>query len=457
MTAKAINKVYTDRDIQGKPKNNLRYFRILLYLLLLSLSGLILLLIFFLSDHPTIRSREITADQTLMAQSWLKNTLHSISRHGQVIRIEEKELALLRDVSQSIYPKLNWRLFLVKNSYILRTSFQVGSQGASRFLNIDIAGKLNFKGDHKDMDIEYLKIKDKYFSGWLVNRLLGKIFIAYWMDLQSHLPELRSAAIQNSQLVLAVEPFSDLSQLPKLLPFNSHQQTEITVQSDGDMVQEAYANIIELLEHKPPEEDSFSLIIKGTFRFVRDLKNRGNTSIAGNRIAIKALARFLGPVSVTKYLFPQHQGGHNKKQLEKLRDETRFYDRKDLARHFIVSALLTTVLNDQLSNLIGLKKETMDFNTSGFSFADLMADRSGAAFSRLLLSDEVTAEGIQKDISENLVINEFMPNPEGLPENLTADKFRKEFGSTTSDKFMQLLEKIDAQIYSLKRYQAIRP
>ena len=55
--------------------------------------------------------------------------------------------------------------------------------------------------------------------------------------------------------------------------------------------------------------------------------------------------------------------------------------RVDWAQHFIISAALTLVGGDIISDAIGLFKEVEDSRIgSGFSFADLAADKAGTRF-----------------------------------------------------------------------------
>ena len=58
--------------------------------------------------------------------------------------------------------------------------------------------------------------------------------------------------------------------------------------------------------------------------------------------------------------------------------------RPDSARHFWVSAAVTALVGDVVSDAAGLLKEELDAGEggSGFSFGDLMADRAGTEFAR---------------------------------------------------------------------------
>ena len=61
--------------------------------------------------------------------------------------------------------------------------------------------------------------------------------------------------------------------------------------------------------------------------------------------------------------------------------------RRDLAQHFFVSGYLTATMGAEAANAAGVAKELVDANTtSGFSFADLAADRAGVRFADGVMS-----------------------------------------------------------------------
>ncbi len=119
--------------------------------------------------------------------------------------------------------------------------------------------------------------------------------------------------------------------------------------------------------------------------------------------------------------------------------------RRDLAKHFVVSGALTSLIGRRAAVAVGVGKEIRDARgRSGFSFADLTADMAGATFASALLQEEITLSGIASDFS----VADFLPDPEGLEEGIPWKELQERYGSAQDDRFHReqaaLLKKIQA-------------
>ncbi len=89
--------------------------------------------------------------------------------------------------------------------------------------------------------------------------------------------------------------------------------------------------------------------------------------------------------------------------------------RRDLARHFFLSAYLTAIIGAPAAESAGLAKELADATGgNGFSFPDLAADLAGISFAERVLRREVPLE----QLAERFEVARFMPTIEDLPEGL---------------------------------------
>ncbi len=127
--------------------------------------------------------------------------------------------------------------------------------------------------------------------------------------------------------------------------------------------------------------------------------------------------------------------------------------REDLAKHFLYSAALHILAEKGLSFSIGEVKEMMDSDQggSGFSFADLAADRAGIRFAELATSTD-SAHTLQAAAQNNLSEGDFFPSMTGLPEGLSEHAFNDQFSSTNSQEYTALLQEIDTRIDALPLY-----
>lgn len=127
--------------------------------------------------------------------------------------------------------------------------------------------------------------------------------------------------------------------------------------------------------------------------------------------------------------------------------------REDLAQHFVVSAAIAVTAGSAAADAIGLGKELQDsISGSGFSFADLAADRAGARFGAML-ADPARAAGLAAFLATRARDEDLMPSVSGLPEHLTDEEFKKNYESAGSDSYNALVAAIDARIARLPLYR----
>ena len=86
---------------------------------------------------------------------------------------------------------------------------------------------------------------------------------------------------------------------------------------------------------------------------------------------------------------------------------------------------------------------------SGFSFADMTANRAGILFAGGVANKRFTLPTIANEFT----VAGYMPNVDGLPEGLTAAQLLAQFGPQTDDRFRRELDKIDQRLMQLPTYR----
>ena len=124
-------------------------------------------------------------------------------------------------------------------------------------------------------------------------------------------------------------------------------------------------------------------------------------------------------------------------------------DRHDLARHFCVAAMLVTTSGKATAETLSLAKEALDAQGgTGFSFADLAADKAGIAFAQQLLEEKLALETIATQFrSAN-----FVPPVTDLPEGMSTLQFMEQYGGANDERYRQVVEEIDKAIEELPAY-----
>lgn len=130
--------------------------------------------------------------------------------------------------------------------------------------------------------------------------------------------------------------------------------------------------------------------------------------------------------------------------------------RNDLARHFLIAALLTFEGGEQLADTMSLAKEVDDLRFgSGFSFTDLAAGRAGARFATLAID---SPRRLQAVAAGGVGAGDLLPEVSDLPEFLSPREFRRRFvevGSPAYRTTMALVEKRVAALPLAARVDAL--
>ncbi|MEM7529974.1 MAG: hypothetical protein AAF416_20340 [Pseudomonadota bacterium] len=125
--------------------------------------------------------------------------------------------------------------------------------------------------------------------------------------------------------------------------------------------------------------------------------------------------------------------------------DARLSGRKDLRKHFAVSAALAAAVAAGGSFAVGEAKELIDSDRgSGFSFDDLMADRAGIRFAEHVLDGEpadwrALADRIGAD-------RDILPEHRDLPAGMSAAAFERAYGDVESRAYQEMVREIDDRI-----------
>jgi len=138
----------------------------------------------------------------------------------------------------------------------------------------------------------------------------------------------------------------------------------------------------------------------------------------------------------------------------------RLWDRPDLPKHYLVSALLTLFGDRAFADALGLEKELADADGgSGFSFADLAADRAGtqlmARATRGPGSDQ-RVRALLARLSRPLEDGDLVPKVADLPEGMDQAAFEAAYQAPGSPAYQELVDRIDARIEATEVFAAVR-
>jgi hypothetical protein len=204
-------------------------------------------------------------------------------------------------------------------------------------------------------------------------------------------------------------------------------------------------HLLRALAAAPPGDARFVAALEAVFTLARARSSRGSAA-EENRAAMVALGVVLGHPRLAMIL-GAGPTGDRADLAARLRDGTTLRGRADWPRHFAVSAALAAIADVAPSDEAGRLKEELDADGgSGFSFADLLADRAGTTLSAMSTRDDAGAERMQARLVTQVRIDDVFPSAEGLPEGLTDAAFRVQFGGVGGEGYRRLTADIEGRI-----------
>ena len=124
--------------------------------------------------------------------------------------------------------------------------------------------------------------------------------------------------------------------------------------------------------------------------------------------------------------------------------------RVDFAQHFAISAALAAGAGGPFADAVGIYKEVDDSRRgSGFSFADIAADRAGARFGEAATASAGSARRLQALARAGLREPDVMVAAGDLPESMSEAEFKRRFGGIDGPAYSRMIGEIDARVAAL--------
>jgi hypothetical protein len=200
----------------------------------------------------------------------------------------------------------------------------------------------------------------------------------------------------------------------------------------------------------PRGEERFGAALEIAFASARERSGTG-TAVRENRAAILALGLLFGHTGLERFVGDVLEEGDRSRVAALGRPKLR--GRRDWPRHFLVSAALTVLSAEAPSDAVGLLKEELDaVRGSGFSFADLLADRAGTTFAAAATRDEASAVAMQNRLAAGFRTDDFFPEAADLPEDLPDAELQAVYGGVGGAGYQQVLEEIERRVAACPAY-----
>ena len=400
----------------------------------------------------------IDAKAAANSQKVVKRLTRQLKRSKQpaILSVSQEELNGLTALAHRAFPKAKINIKIHRTVVITELSVELPLPNSFKYLNITATVlPSNYGLLLGEVEIGDLSISGRWLiklTKWTVNTFL-----------KDNLGDEVFNTIQ--WLMLSQDKVLVSVQLPDDLDKNKPNdksalamiRDHLALFGDVEHVQFYYHSLLQYAE-KSNNKGSLASYIGFMFKLANEQSLRGVeiSAVTENYTALIALSLYFG--SDRFEILIGDVANLSKKQLKRrnfLRAKTTLAERTDLQKHFIYSVALQLFGNSDASDAIGEIKEFLDSNKggSGFSFADLLADRAGTRLAKLATHSERSAIQVQRLLAGITRESKIMPLIIGLPEGITAQSFEQEYRNVNSPQYQGMMNIIDDRLSIVDVYR----
>ncbi|WP_299084271.1 PHP domain-containing protein [uncultured Paraglaciecola sp.] len=361
------------------------------------------------------------------------------------IRLQQSDIDAIAAVASHTIPASAFEARLSQFGLLVLASKEVSFFSTSMYVNFKCFLTPSF--DKFEFDICYLG--DLPIAGSIANWMLENVtFLLFGTEVQKTATTLLAdAELQNGEIRFSAQKASDFS-----VKINESVSDVVKLATQFNSVDSVSPTRVTFyltyLQGLPHESESLAFYMQKLFAYSMGFEQDFDR-VAENSAIIWALAiHFSNPQFARAIgLEPDYKGKSNV--------ATKIRGRADLSLHFLYSTVLEQIAESDIGLSIGELKEILDKGKggTGFSFADLAADKAGLFFAKYSRQNEMLAKRVANVISTITDESAFFPLVHDLPEGLNEQNFSRVFGDLNSAEYAALELKIDQRIATALIYQ----
>jgi len=263
-----------------------------------------------------------------------------------------------------------------------------------------------------------------------------------------NLDALQSVAISRQQLSFTYDWNPDalnrLHESQKTMLIAPEHQDRLIVYTN------ALAKLCSIFKEHGIKKVAVVRVIRPLFKLALDQSNVSKDPVEENRALLQSISLFCLGRGLDLFVTEERAA----KVIPSENIGLTLWGREDLVKHFFVSAGIAVSGGSKLSNFAGLVKEVDDSDGgSGFSFADLAADRAGVRLAELATGSAQKASAIQQKMVAVKTEDQFMPRIDNLPEGIMALQFKNRYSDFDSKAYTLVEDEITRRINTCLVYQ----
>ena len=412
-----------------------------------------------LSQSPVvIGEKGVDAHAAKHSKAFAKRFFDALSsdRSQVSISINRQELAGLVAITNRTIAPLSTEANLSSQGMKLSTTYDTGLPYILRFVNIEGVILPSQNG----IAIDFVKVGRWQIDGrWLLSTLeWGLNTLSSNQEGTELIASIKQVRFDETQGHINIELPESLRKAKPDKPSKlSLLRDKLSLFGNAKLIRVYHEHLLDFAKSQPDKGE-----LAAYFRHVFELAaqrslNKGSASVEQeNQAALLALVVYFGSNKFEVMI--GDISNLSRKQFHKRyyhRSNVTLRGRVDLQKHFIYSVALQIFGSMQASDALGEFKELLDVNLggSGFSFADLMADRAGTRLAQLSTSTEINAKNMQA-LLRTITDEQLLPDINGLPEGLDEIQFKNQYTSVDAKPYLTMVEEIDNRIHALALYRS---
>ncbi|MGY5451265.1 hypothetical protein ACVFI8_10040 [Agarivorans sp. MS3-6] len=423
----------------------------LLGLALVLLLGILLLLALTLSKQATVYApASVSAGQVAESKQWLKTNLAHYRSAQQVIEVQlnQQQMQGLLALASTALKGLNAEAEYQSQQLLISASLALPNSVFSAYINSQITVLSSADG---------LRLGDWQLGGL---RLPGSFAQSLATGALAHLfPELKvaellasvvSVKVNPQQLDVTLQPMANLGLRVASVYKNISQWQN---PSSHHLPVDVYYQKLSTLKRQYGQRQAISLYdYLYPLSFDAAIRGKQGEVLAEQQALVWAMAIFFSQGAFQQLMVQRFD---QPIILEAAPTNVTLAGRRDLLLHFVYSAGLSLAAERGFSASIGEFKELFDSleGGSGFSFADLAADRTGIMFAETARNADKAQQFLS--VMRHAHSEEaFFPRIDDLTEGISEQQFSQVYGSTSSELYQQKVFFIDQRIAHLAAFKS---
>ena len=413
-----------------------------------------LALSFYLLDTQPLVARGAPADYTTVEAGKalikrLKIQVEAADARGTTLVVSEAELQRLAQLGSHTFDWLNTEVNVAGDGIHARASVRLPKNPAGEYLNVGARLAPSATG----MAVERIHVGPLEFSGrWLLP--LAARSVDLWLpdkQASSLLASVRGVRVLGKSALFTVYPPPDIKNSVKAAV--RALQAARFPEGEEQRALHYYNLLVGMGGRDSSKALSLNYFLTPLMAAAYERSIHGS-AVMENRAVIWALAIYFSNGAFENLLGKMVSA---QRPLIYAPTQVTLAQRSDLTLHFLYSAGIALATQQGIGVAAGEFKELLDSGNggSGFSFADLAADRAGIVFVNAATLDEAQARELQQRFVNGVTEADFFPDVTGLREELSEAEFVEEFGSTRSADYQREVELIDRRIYGLPAYAGV--